>query len=187
MDPVTLPVIPAPLQAMVISQHHDVPDAGHVGPDKTAARVWKVGYWVGMLHDIDQYCRECSVCQTSKLPLPPKAPLNSIPLRKPWEMVAIDILEVPLSYCNNCYLLVIQNYFTKGANAIPLPDQPAVCITNALVKVFTDYSLPDIIPSDQGSNFESSIHRQTLYRIFWGSQIKNNSMPPPMGWNGRTL
>ena len=95
MDPVTVPVIPTPLQAMVISQHHDVPGAGHVGPDKTAARVRKVGYWVGMLCDIDQYCRECLVCQTSKLPLPPKAPLNSIPVGKPWEMVAIDILEVP--------------------------------------------------------------------------------------------
>ena len=162
MDPVTVPVIPAPLQAMVISQHHDVPGAGHVGPDKTAARVQKVGYWVGMLRDIDQHCRECSVCQTSKLPLPPKAPLNSIPVGKPWEMVAIDILEVPRSYRNNRYLLVIQDYFTKWADAIPLPDQTAVRITNVLVKVFTEYGLPDIIHLDQGRNFESSILRQTL-------------------------
>ena len=58
VDPVTVPVIPAPLQAMVFSQHHDVPGVGHVGPDKTAARVRTVGYWVGMPRDIDQYCRE---------------------------------------------------------------------------------------------------------------------------------
>ena len=77
-------------------------------------------------------------------------------------MVAIDILEVPRSYRNNRYLLVIQDYFTKWADAIPLPDQTAVRITNALVKVFTEYGLPDIIHLDQRHNFESSILRQTL-------------------------
>ena len=61
-------------------------------------------------------------------------------------MVAIDILEVPRSYRNNCYLLVIQDYFTKWADAVPLPSQTAVCITNALVKVLTDYGLPDPCP-----------------------------------------
>ena len=162
MDPIIVPVIPAPLRATVIAQHHDVPGAGHLGSDKTAARVREVGYWVGMLHDIDQYCRACSVCQISKLPLPPKALLNSIPVGRPWEMVAIDILEVPRSYRNNRCLLVIQDYFTKWADAIPLPYQTAVCITNALVKVVTDYGLPDIIHSDQGRNFESSILRPTL-------------------------
>ena len=162
MDPIIVTVIPAPLRATVIAQHHDVPGAGHLGSDKTAARVREVGYWVGMLHDIDQYCRACSVCQISKLPLPPKALLNSIPVGRPWEMVAIDILEVPRSYRNNRCLLVIQDYFTKWADAIPLPYQTAVCITNALVKVVTDYGLPDIIHSDQGRNFESSILRPTL-------------------------
>ena len=116
MDPVTVPVIPAPLQAMVISQHHDVPGAGHVGPDKMTARVRKVSYWIGMLHDIDQYCCKISLSQTSKLPLPFKATLNSIPVGKPWEVVAIGILEVPRSYCNIRYLLVIQDYFTKRAD-----------------------------------------------------------------------
>ena len=162
MDPVIVPVIPAALQTTVIFQHHDVPGAGHLGPDKMAARMRQVDYWVGMLRDIDQHCRECSVCQTSKLPLPSKAPLMSIPVGRPWEMVAIDILEVPRSYHNNRYLLVVQDYFTKWADAIPLPDQTAVRITNTLVKVFACYSLPDIIHSDQRHNFESSILMQTL-------------------------
>ena len=150
MDPVIVPVIPAALQTTVISQHPDVLGAGHLGPNKTAARMRQVGYWVGMLRDIDQYCHECSVCQTSKLPLPSKAPLMSIPVGRPWKMVAINILEVPRSYHNNRYLLVVQDYFTKWANAIPLPDQTAMRITNALVKVFACYGLPDIIHSDQG-------------------------------------
>ena len=77
-------------------------------------------------------------------------------------MVAVDILQVPLSSCNNQYLFVIQDYFTKWAEAIPLPNQTANRITNELVRVFSNYGLPDILHSDQGRNFESFILRQTL-------------------------
>ena len=51
-------------------------------------------------------------------------------------MIAVDILEVPVSSRNNRYLLVIQDYFTKWADAIPLPDQKATRITNEIVVKF---------------------------------------------------
>ena len=77
-------------------------------------------------------------------------------------MVAVDILEVPVSPNNNRYLLVIQDYFTKWAEARPLPDQTAARITRELMEVFTHYGFPDIVHSDQGRNFESAIFQQTL-------------------------
>ena len=42
--------------------------AGYLGPDKTASRIWKVRYWVGMLYYINHYCKECSVRQNFKPP-----------------------------------------------------------------------------------------------------------------------
>ena len=158
----TVPIIPSSYRQTLLLQYHSHPSAGHLGPEKTAARIRQVGYWVGMLHDIDQYCRECSVCQSSKPPAPQKAPLLSMPIGRPWQMVAVDILEVPLSFNKNRYLLVIQDYFSKWVGAIPLPNQKADCITKELVKVFATYGMPDILHSDQGRNFESSILRQTL-------------------------
>ena len=80
---------------------------------------------------------------------------------QPWEMVAVAILEVPVLYRNNQYLL-IQDYFTKCAEAVPIPDQTAAQITKELVKVFTTLGVPNILHSDQGHNFESAILRQTL-------------------------
>ena len=115
-----------------------------------------------MLRDIEQYCQACPTCQASKPPAPPKAALVNTPVGRPWEMVAVDILQLPVSCHNNKYLLVIQDYFTKWAEAIPLPDQTASRITRELVQVFTRFGLPDIIHSDQGANFESTILRQTL-------------------------
>jgi len=71
-------------------------------------------------------------------------------------------LQVPVSSQNNQYLLVIQDYFTKWVEAIPLPDQTAKRITSELIHVFAKYGLPTTLHSDQGRNFESSILRQTL-------------------------
>lgn len=72
---VWLPVslIPASLRSSLLHQHHDVPQAGHLCPGKTAGRIRQIGYWVGMLKNIDQYCQTCRICQACKLPAPPQS------------------------------------------------------------------------------------------------------------------
>ena len=77
-------------------------------------------------------------------------------------MIAVDILEVPLSTNNNRYLLVVQDYFTKWDEAIPLQDQTAAPIARQLTKLFATYGQPEILHSDQGRNFESTVLAQTL-------------------------
>ena len=133
----------------MLTQNHDTSTAGHLGFEKTVSRVHEVSYWVGMLQDIDRYCRECTICQSTKPPSPISTPLVIVPIGKPWETIALDVLEVPASTDNNRYLLVIQDYMTKWAEAIPIPDQTAKHITVKLVKVFNRYGLPDILHSDQ--------------------------------------
>ena len=68
-----------------------------------------------MATDIHQYCTQCTICQQSKLSPPQKAPLQTVPIGRPWQMVAVDVLEVPISTSQNRYLLVFQDYFTKLA------------------------------------------------------------------------
>ena len=80
-----------------------------------------------------------------------------MPIGKSWQMVAVDILKVPISTNGNKYLLVIQDYFTKWATAIPLPIQSAATITSALINLFSQMGMPDAAHSDQGQNFESTI------------------------------
>ena len=105
---------------------------------------------------------KCTVCQQAKLPTPAKAPLMSLPVGSPWEMLAVDVLEVPVSTNGNRYLLVVQDYFTKWADAFPMPDQTARRITDILINLCARMGLPRIIHSDQGRNFESTILHQTL-------------------------
>ena len=161
-DLIAVPIIPDSLRQKVLYHCHDSPTAGHQGIDKTLERLRKVAYWVNMAQDVEKHCRECLTCQKSKLPKPTKAPLVSMPIGKPWQMVAVDILEVPVSNKGNRYLLVVQDYFTKWADAIPLRNQTAATITEKLVKLFSVMGLPDILHSDQGRNFESTLLQQTL-------------------------
>eukprot|EP00731_Ephydatia_muelleri_P021178 Em0013g905a len=161
-EPIMVPILPISMHIQVLRDCHNAPSAGHMGTQKTLDRVRQEAYWTNMARDVDMHCRECEECQKSKLPIPTQAPLVNVPVGRPWQMVAIDILEVPLSNRNNRYLLVVQDYFTKWPETIPIPDQTAARITKEMVKLFCMYGIPDIVHSDQGRNFESTIFPQTL-------------------------
>ena len=103
----TICIIPLSYQPALLQQYHNHPTAGHLGHDKTAARIKQIGYWVGMLQDIVKCCQECEVCQVSTTP--PKVPMVNVSIGKSWQMVSVDMLKVPLSSNNNRYLLVIQD------------------------------------------------------------------------------
>ena len=130
MDAVTVPLLPPSQCQGTLHLCHDVPSAGHLGIAKILKQVQQEAYWVGMARDVHSYYINCTVCQKAKLPSPSRAPLVNTPIGKPWQMLAIDIFEVPVSPRNNHYLLVIMDYFTKQAEAMPLPNQKATSITS---------------------------------------------------------
>ena len=88
--------------------------------------------------------------------------MYNMPVGQPWQMIAVDVLKVTPSTRNNRYLLVIQDYFTKWATAIPMADQTATRIKTELTKLFSVMGLPQVVHSDQGSNFESTFLKQVL-------------------------
>ena len=161
-DVISVPVLPESLQREALQRNHDAPSAGHQGIEKTLQRLKQEAFWANMAKDVNQYCSKCVVCQQAKLPTPTPAPMTNIPIGRPWKMIAVDVLAVPRSVNNNIYLLVIQDYFTKWVEAIPLPDQTANRITTEIIRLFAVYGIPDILHSDQGTNFESTIFQQTL-------------------------
>ena len=111
-SPIVVPIIPESYRPTLLYQNHDTTAADHLGFEKTVARVCEVGYWIEMLFYIDKYCRECTV--STKPPAPASAPLHvNVPIGKVREMVAVDILEVPVSHNSNHYLLVVQDYMTE--------------------------------------------------------------------------
>ena len=78
-----VPLIPELYRPTLLYQHHNAVTAAHLRIEKTTARVCQVGYWIGMLQDIEKYCRECVICQRSKPALLTRAPLTTVPIGKP--------------------------------------------------------------------------------------------------------
>ena len=149
-------VVPHSQRKLFLTLAHD--DSGHQGMDRTMARVSEMAYWVGMGRDVADHCGRCVKCQITKAPRNKPAPLQPVIARKPWEMVAVDILKVPRSIQGNQYILVAQDYFSKWPFARAIPDQKADRIVDILRDdVFTLVGPPQKLHSDQGRNFESRI------------------------------
>jgi hypothetical protein len=73
--------------------------------------------------------------------------------------MAMDILgPLPLTERGNKYVLVCADYFTKWVECIPIRNQEAETIAEALVEqVFTRFGIPHELHSDQGRNFEGKV------------------------------
>ena len=130
-----------------------------------------------MSQDVEQYYRQCDKCNASKPPAPQRAPMASVPIGKLWQMVAADVLEVPVFSNNNRYLLIVQDYFTKWVEVVPMPDQTATRIVSALTKIFCTLGIPEVLHSDQGRNFKSLLLKETLGLT---SHIQQHTIPKGM-------
>ena len=75
------------------------------------------------------------------------------------ERVGVDILgPLPVTDRGNRYILVAQDYFSKYPFAVPLPNQEAVTIAEALVNGFFCYfGSPLELISDRGPQFEGQV------------------------------
>ena len=51
------------LRQSLIAEHHDVPFCGHLGRDKTMARLQKLFYWPQMEDHVHEYLNTCPSCQ----------------------------------------------------------------------------------------------------------------------------
>ncbi|CAG2190692.1 unnamed protein product [Mytilus edulis] len=59
-------LVPKSHQKTVFKYFHDVPSAGHLGPDKMLSRIQQLFYWPAMKSSITRYCKECDQCAARK-------------------------------------------------------------------------------------------------------------------------
>ena len=153
-------VIPTALRKEVLSDLHEGVVGGHLGIDKTLARLKERYYWPGHFNDVRDWCMNCGTCAVRKSPSPKsKAPLQSVVTGYPLQMVAMDIVgPFPESLAGNTFVLVVADYFTRWTEAYPIPNQEATTVAKKLVdQFFFRFSPPEQLHSDQGRNFESEV------------------------------
>ena len=99
---------------------------GHLGRNRTLARLAHRFYWFGMSDDVKEWLGQCTVC-IKRISLTGRHhPLGNIPTGHRWDRIAMDILDVcdptPDGYR---YILVIADYFSKWMEAFPIKNKCA--------------------------------------------------------------
>ena len=107
-----------------------------------------------MYRDIVNYTKNCPQCAivtgTGRKQQPP---MHSIPVDRPFQIVGVDIMELPVTANGNRYVVVFQDFFTKWPMVYPVPDQKAKRIAELLVKeVVPVFGVPEALLSDRGAN-----------------------------------
>ena len=156
-------LIPEKLQDVVLEHLHNAVTAGHMGIRRTLASVRSRFFWPHMRRTVERWCAACSVCASRKNPTKKRrAPLLKYQVGMPLERVALDITGPwPVSHNGNRYALVVSDYFTKWAEAYPIPDQEAKTVAEVFVNQFVArFGAPMLIHTDQGRNFESKLFKE---------------------------
>lgn len=153
-------VVPELQKEEVMYGIHEGIGGGHLGVEKSVAKLKERFYWPGHYTDVKKWCANCSSCLARKTAPPhPRAPLQPIRVTHPLEIVAVDIMgPFPVNENGNSYILVAEDYFTKWLEAWAIPNQEAKTVAQKLLEeMFLRFSLPDRLHSDQGRQFEGKL------------------------------
>lgn len=147
-------------QSLINKTHCSSTGAAHRGFKTTYEWVRDHYYWPGLKADVKAITSSCVACQRRKSPKLGQLGLM-IPTRvdTAWERIAIDLVgPITKTAKGNSHILSVIDMFTKYAIAIPLKDQKAETIADALFKlVFTKFGLPKEILSDEGTNLKGHV------------------------------
>ena len=153
-------VVPDSLKEEILYGVHERIDGGHLGVEKSVAKLKERYYWPGHYNDVQSRCANCGSCIARKTAPPYRqAPLQPVRVGYPMEMVTIDIMgPFPKNQNGNCYILAAEDYYTKWLEAWAIPNQEAKTVAQKLLEeMFLRFSLPDRLYSDQGRQFEGKL------------------------------
>ncbi|XP_077501465.1 uncharacterized protein LOC144112529 [Amblyomma americanum] len=184
-------VLPCERRQEVLLLAHESLWGGHLGPRKTRARIKYSFYWPGLEQEVKQHCRTCHGCQIrSDRSIRDRVPIT--PLTRPehpFQVVNVDIIgpiDVP-SARGHKYALCLVDLCTRWPEVICLRSLTARATCDALLTVFSRTGVPEVICSDQGTNFTSQLTQAFLARLGCSPRFSTPEHPESNGtverWN----
>lgn len=84
---------------------------------------------------------------------------------RPFERIALDITEMPVSSSGNKFALVVMDYFSKYVRIYPMKDQKATTVSSHLMDWVYELGVPERVHSDQGPQFESVLFQELCRQL----------------------
>ncbi len=154
---VTQLVIPVALVDVVLQLLHDTPSAGHPGCDRTLAAARSKYYWPTMRIDVEKHISQCLSCAQTKGTTSTAPILEYLPAG-PFDVVGIDLLQLPRSTQGSVYILVCVDHFSGFVVLAPLRNKSAMTVAHAIVShLICPYTAPRVLLSDNGTEFKNQI------------------------------
>jgi RNase H-like domain found in reverse transcriptase/Integrase zinc binding domain/Integrase core domain/Chromo (CHRromatin Organisation MOdifier) domain len=159
-----IPPVP-PVITQLLLEAHDAVWAGHLGRDKTLAKLRSLFVWKGMYEAVESYVASCAVCQQSKQSnaMPPgQARMLPIPPQK-WESISMDFITgLPPSKSGNDAIWTVVDKLSKRVHFIPIKSTITAVECAEVFKdnIFKLHGMPRVIVSDRDSKFTSLFWKQ---------------------------
>jgi len=132
-------VVPKQFRTQLMEENHTGPMAGHFSGEKLYRALTRHWWWPGMYTDVVKYCSNCPQCAivngSGRVNKPPLVP---IPVQRPFQIIGVDVMDLPVTALGNRLVVVFQDFLTKWPLVFPVPDQKAV----RLVKLLTEEVIP---------------------------------------------
>ena len=139
-------IVPSSLREEMLSQIH----SSHLGIEKCKRRARDILFWPGMnqqIADVVSKCNTCNMFRNSQAEEPLKS--HELPER-PWLKIAADLFEL-----DKQEYVVMVDYYSKFLEVSHLPNSKSKTVINHIKPQFARYGIPEVIVSDNGSEFSS--------------------------------
>ena len=152
-------VVPTHLREQLLAEAHRSIMGGHFSGTRlynTLAIHW---WWDRMYVEAMKFAKNCPECAIatggSKIV---HLPLHPIPVQQPFQILGIDIMELPKTTAGNKYVIVLQDFLTKWPMVYAAPDQKAQRIARLLAEELVPFcGVPEGVLSDRGTNLLSHL------------------------------
>jgi hypothetical protein len=181
------------LRQKIVSDHHDIPVAGHPGALATTRSVRLSYWWPGMTAFIRNYVAGCATCQQFKVNTRPSKPsLYPIPSGSPhlFGSLGIDFMtDLPTADDGSDSIMVVVDHgLSKGAVLIPTTKIGLTAERTAqlfLDNVYSRFGLPDNTISDRGPQFDSEFWQELCKLLGIKSKLTTAFHPQSNGGTER--
>ena len=152
-------VVPKQLRKALVEGYHGSTMSGHFSGPKLVKALSRHWWWQGMHRDVSEHCNSCPECTVVNASGRVHQPLlQPIPVQRAFQIVGVDVMELPLTRKGNKYVAVFQDFLTKWPFVFPMPDQKAVRLVKLLVEqVIPIVGVPESLLSDRGTNLLSHL------------------------------
>ena len=172
-------IVPVHLREKIMQEMHGGLMAGHFSGHRLFTTLSRHWWWETLYRDCIAFCKNYAECvMVSGSGRVQRPPLHPIPVQKPFQIMGVDIMELPVTERGNKYVIVFQDFLTKWPMVFPAPDQKTARIARLLAEEIVPlFGVPDALLSDRGTNLLSHL-MQDVCKLLGVTKLNTTAYHP---------